>query len=222
MKVHENVQLKKFNNKKIYWFRSSSSESDCRTVLAVSNRLRIDEKHLILLSCDQFIDLIRAGIFKISLCTYRVVLIKNLETLSQDKLDGFLDFLAYYRDFDEFKFCSVAVISSNRLNDLRLMREFSPIVVDLFDSGESSGGLNEHVHGALDSAMKITGQRVTKITEEVALWLEDNPLASKLLVQIFVPALKTLKQETVLTMRHIEFGLLRIDDPEVFDQKEFF
>ena len=206
--IVELVEVKKYLAlKAIVWIRGVNKTSTTRVLAEILEKIGADKSRMVELSALQFVDIIERGLIRFFDGNFDFLALRDFEGLERTQLNRLLEALMIYQQFNcSFNVGIFLVSSPFFLEKRRFERHLKPMIIEVSDEGEDAHDFNERVHRNLEIAAEIVGKRVTRISEEVALWLERHggELTDEQMVKFFMMGLDKFRGETELNATHLD------------------
>jgi hypothetical protein len=203
------VFMKGFNYGRLLWLQGPAGTRKVRITYELLNFCLVKESQVLQMTAHQFVDMLQVGSARLYSETYEVLIVRGFENLPRKKLNSFVESMKDYQAFKALLQMRVILISSEHTEKMeRSLKRLNPVIIRIRGIGDDPEELNERIHATLEAASQLTQKKVTRITEEVATFLEGFPFRKndEDLLAILVAALRNLVG-TILRME----DFLKID-----------
>ena len=158
----------------LVWMQSPTSlQSTVFFGKKMFNAIGINDHEIMFLSANQFLGLASQGFSKSLLKSVRILMIGNLEGLTQNQVADFLKQLSFYKTLKHQFDVSLVLISQPTPEFSELIcKKLSPSVFQIFEEGDPVS-INEKIHDIIERASADTSKPIWSLSPKVADYLEN-------------------------------------------------
>ena len=173
------IDVKRFKKSfflgRLIWVKGAKSSRKAQIVFDILSSCQVKREEVLVLTPDQFVDMVNRGLNQATVIQYEVFLIQGFETLSAANAEKLLKCMETFRSLQMgFGIRMVLLSELSVTQDLQNFKSFRPVVVKVSRSQYDPGDLNERVHYLVEQAIRITDVPVKRISEQAAYFLEHH------------------------------------------------
>jgi hypothetical protein len=185
------------------WFRTEGPVSGLTAMNLIAGAVGVDEKKVLMLTPKQVVDLVQAGHFWMMIQNFRWLIIHRLDCDSDLIQAEFYKTVILLEQLNAPASIHLGWLADQNSVMAQLLQvDLHAAVILLQSDDDGSEGMDEWIHQLVDQASAKTGKKVTRISEEVALWLEKGDFTKKDLFWLLCGAFNQMGSETELQLQH--------------------
>lgn len=206
---------KSFHDKKIIWMQGNEKAMPEQVLYEMLQKINVPLSSVGLMLTSQLTNVFSRGTAHLLATRYDVLVISDFEFQSKKEIDHLLSVLISYQQFKRSIPVRIILMSSPYFpHASRFEEALQPFIISLSQAGQDPSDLNERVHSLIEYASHLTSQRITRITEEVAFWLEVQSLRGddELLI-ILIRAFSRMNGDSILRMKYLSESMPQHTQP---------
>ncbi len=157
---------------RLIWIQSPSSAGSIDFARSILNLAGVTDAEMPFLTGDEFLNACRYGFQSFVPTHTRVVLLGDLDRLSSEQRQELAGFLRKTQRLKMVNDFGVVMIDSGSEPLRRILSPLRPYLVQSLNHGQAAD-LNELVHGWIEEAGHLFGKVIHRMSEEVAMRLEQ-------------------------------------------------